>query len=120
MVIRRFFRTLMSFIDFGQRRLRKVFMSKSWKNKRIRLPEGFDRMLWGDLIIMFNQVLDMYFICLWKADTSTHGSLSQMLELKLETEEESSMALELIKFVKQQLEEFEDSNDDDHGEEERV
>ncbi|GKG38026.1 hypothetical protein Tco_0457249, partial [Tanacetum coccineum] len=29
--------------------------------------------------------------------------LSQMLELKLETEEESSMALELIKFVKQQL-----------------
>ncbi|GJR68175.1 hypothetical protein Tco_0014240 [Tanacetum coccineum] len=50
--------------------------------------------------------------------------LSQMLELKLETEEESSMALELIKFVKQQLEEFEDSNDDhlvtsDLGEEER-
>ncbi|GKA71949.1 hypothetical protein Tco_0778165 [Tanacetum coccineum] len=39
--------------------------------------------------------------------------LSNMLELKLETEEESSMALELIKFVKQQLEEFEDSNDDD-------
>ncbi|GJY56287.1 retrovirus-related pol polyprotein from transposon TNT 1-94 [Tanacetum coccineum] len=43
----------------------------------------------------------------------------------IETEEESSMALELIKFVKQQLEEFEDSNDDDlvtsdHGEEERV
>ncbi|GKG58756.1 hypothetical protein Tco_0594526, partial [Tanacetum coccineum] len=39
---------------------------------------------------------------------------------KLKTEEESSMALELIKFVKQQLEEFEDSNDDDHGEDERV
>ncbi|GKA59260.1 ribonuclease H-like domain-containing protein [Tanacetum coccineum] len=51
--------------------------------------------------------------------------LSQMLELKLETEEESSMALELIKFVRQQLEEFEDSNDDDtvtstHEDEERV
>ncbi|GJV60457.1 hypothetical protein Tco_1466557 [Tanacetum coccineum] len=51
--------------------------------------------------------------------------LSNMLELKLETEEESSMALELIKFVKQQLEEFEDSNDDDtvtsaHEEAERV
>ncbi|GKB35643.1 hypothetical protein Tco_0880585 [Tanacetum coccineum] len=50
--------------------------------------------------------------------------LSNMLELKLETEEESSMALELIKFVKQQLEEFEDSNDDEtvtstHEEEER-
>ncbi|GJX07782.1 hypothetical protein Tco_0195714 [Tanacetum coccineum] len=129
MVIRRFFRTLMSFIDFGQRRLRKVFMSKSWKNKRIRLPEGFDRMLWGDLMIMFNQGDTADFwdtqqdwkLISWKLhNTSTHGSLSQMLELKLETEEESSMALELIKFVKQQLEEFEDSNDDDHGEEERV
>ncbi|GJX88256.1 hypothetical protein Tco_0340270 [Tanacetum coccineum] len=43
----------------------------------------------------------------------TKEVLSQMLELKLETEEESSMALELIKFVRQQLEEFEDSNDDD-------
>ncbi|GJU18474.1 retrotransposon protein, putative, ty3-gypsy subclass [Tanacetum coccineum] len=31
----------------------------------------------------------------------------------LETEKESTMALELIKFVKQQLEEFENSNDDD-------
>ncbi|GKB46917.1 hypothetical protein Tco_0897670 [Tanacetum coccineum] len=43
----------------------------------------------------------------------------------LETEEKSSMALELIKFVKQQLEEFEDSNDDDsvtydHEEAERI
>ncbi|GJR97645.1 hypothetical protein Tco_0269819, partial [Tanacetum coccineum] len=55
----------------------------------------------------------------------TKEVLSQMLELKLETEEESSMALELIKFVKQQLEEFEDSNDDDtvtstHEDAERV
>ncbi|GJU78392.1 hypothetical protein Tco_1275462 [Tanacetum coccineum] len=48
-----------------------------------------------------------------------------LLDLKLETEEESTMALELIKFVKQQLEEFEDSDDDDlaksdHEEAERV
>ncbi|GJQ94638.1 hypothetical protein Tco_0005777 [Tanacetum coccineum] len=41
----------------------------------------------------------------------TKEVLSQMLKLKLETEEESSMALELIKFVKQQLEEFEDSRE---------
>ncbi|GJR66575.1 hypothetical protein Tco_0012640 [Tanacetum coccineum] len=39
---------------------------------------------------------------------------SQMLDLMLETEEESSKVLwSLYKFVKQQLEEFEDSNDDD-------
>ncbi|GKE92959.1 hypothetical protein Tco_1574054, partial [Tanacetum coccineum] len=58
------------------------------------IPEGFDKVLWGDLLIMFNQ----------------------------ETEEESTMALELIKFVKQQLEDFKDSDDDarfDHDEEER-
>ncbi|GJW11049.1 hypothetical protein Tco_1576876 [Tanacetum coccineum] len=33
----------------------------------------------------------------------TKEVLSQMLDLKLETEEESSMALELIKFVRYQL-----------------
>ncbi|GKF23215.1 hypothetical protein Tco_0075537, partial [Tanacetum coccineum] len=55
----------------------------------------------------------------------TKEVLSQLLNLKLETEEESSMALELIIFEKQQLEEFEDSNNDDlvtsdHEEAERV
>ncbi|GKB01443.1 hypothetical protein Tco_0829487 [Tanacetum coccineum] len=55
----------------------------------------------------------------------TKEVLSQLLDLKLEIEEESTMALELIKFVKQQLEEFEDSDDDDlaksdHEEAERV
>ncbi|GJS29586.1 hypothetical protein Tco_0490206 [Tanacetum coccineum] len=114
-------------------------------------------MLWGDLMIMFNQgdtadfwdTQQNWKLISWKLHSSsgvhtimtsaglvfhmlvenryplTKEVLSQMLELKLETEEESSMALELIKFVKQQLEEFEDSNDDDlvtsdHGEEERV
>ncbi|GJT21867.1 reverse transcriptase domain-containing protein [Tanacetum coccineum] len=59
---------------------------------------------WGDLMIMFNQE-NRYPL--------TKEVLLQMLDLKLETEDESTMALELIKFVKQQLEEFEDSNDDD-------
>ncbi|GJZ94059.1 hypothetical protein Tco_0666262 [Tanacetum coccineum] len=69
--------------------LRSIVMEeyKDW------LPEGFDRDAFGEI--------DDYEV------------LSQMLEVKLETEEESSMALELIKFVRQQLEEFEDSNDDD-------
>ncbi|GJR74484.1 hypothetical protein Tco_0086849 [Tanacetum coccineum] len=99
-------------------------------------------MLWGDLMIMFNQgdtadfwdTQQNWKLISWKLHSSsgvhtimtsaglvfhmlvenryplTKEILSQMLELKLETEEESSMALELIKFVKQQLEEFEDSN----------
>ncbi|GJR31421.1 putative reverse transcriptase domain-containing protein [Tanacetum coccineum] len=55
----------------------------------------------------------------------TKEVLSQLLDLKLETKEDSTMALELIKFVKQQLEEFEDSDDDDlaksdHEEAERI
>ncbi|GJV72198.1 hypothetical protein Tco_1492193 [Tanacetum coccineum] len=56
-----------------------------------------------------------------------HSSSGEHTIMAIETEEEreSSMALELIKFVKQQLEEFEDSNDDEtvtstHEEEERV
>ncbi|GJW37144.1 putative ribonuclease H-like domain-containing protein [Tanacetum coccineum] len=60
------------------------------------IPEGIDTKLWDICMIMFNQEV-----------------LSQMLDLKLETEEDSTMALELIKFVKQQLEEFADSDDDD-------
>ncbi|GJT09360.1 hypothetical protein Tco_0856402 [Tanacetum coccineum] len=114
-------------------------------------------MLWGDLMIMFNQgdtadfwdTQQNWKLISWKLHSSsgvhtimtstglvfhmlveskyplTKEVLSQMLELKLETEEESSMALELIKFVRQQLEEFEDSNDDDtvtstHEDEERI
>ncbi|GKA66392.1 putative ribonuclease H-like domain-containing protein [Tanacetum coccineum] len=67
----------------------------------------------------------MFAVCAYVRYPLTKEVLSQMLDLKLETEEESTMALELIKFIKQQLEEFEDSNDDDlvtsdHEEAERV
>ncbi|GJR82409.1 hypothetical protein Tco_0153194 [Tanacetum coccineum] len=135
----------------------KVIYELVMEEYKDRLPEGFDRMLWGDMMIMFNQGDTADFwdtqqdwkLISWKLHSSsgvhtimtstglvfhmlvesryplTKEVLSQMLELKLETEEESSMALELIKFVKQQLEEFEDSNDDDtvtstHEDEERV
>ncbi|GJV75187.1 hypothetical protein Tco_1506771 [Tanacetum coccineum] len=103
------------------------------------MPEGFDRVLWGDLMVMFNPDDENEFwnaqqdwkIVSWKL----HGSsgvhtlvtdtglvihmlvekkyplrkevLKQMLKLKLESEEESTMALELIKFVKKILAELE-------------
>ncbi|GJW31769.1 putative ribonuclease H-like domain-containing protein [Tanacetum coccineum] len=101
----------------------KVIYELVMEEYKDRLPEGFDRMLWGDLMIMFNQGDTAVFwdtqqdwkLISWKLHSSSG----------LETEEESSMALELIKFVKQQLEEFEDSNDDDtvtstHEDAERV
>ncbi|GJT31373.1 hypothetical protein Tco_0911648 [Tanacetum coccineum] len=135
----------------------KVIYELVMEEYKDKLPEGFDKMLWGDLMIMFNQgdtadfwdTQQNWKLISWKLHSSSgvhtimtstglvihmfvenryplaKEVLSQMLELKLETEEESSMALELIKFVKQQLEEFEDSNDDDsvtsdHEEAERV
>ncbi|GJY73389.1 putative ribonuclease H-like domain-containing protein [Tanacetum coccineum] len=153
----RFFRTLMGVLSILDREDLKVIYELVMEEYKDRLPEGFDRMLWGDLMIMFNQGDTADFwdtqqdwkLISWKLHSSsgvhtimtstglvfhmlveskyplTKEVLSQMLELKLETEEESSMALELIKFVRIQLEEFEDSNDDDtvtstHEDEERV
>ncbi|GKA56976.1 hypothetical protein Tco_0756048 [Tanacetum coccineum] len=108
------------------------------------IPEGFDRVLWGDLMIMFNPDDEDKFwnsqqdwnIVSWKL----HGSLGvhtlmteaglvihmliekkyplrkkvllQMLELKLESEEDSTMALELIRFVKKQIAELEPEDSD--------
>ncbi|GKA31599.1 hypothetical protein Tco_0717904, partial [Tanacetum coccineum] len=136
------------------------------------IPEGFDRVLWGDLMIMFNPDDEDKFwnsqqdcnivkkkyplmvmfnpddedkfwnsqqdwnIVSWKL----HGSsgvhtlvteaglvihmlvekkyplrkkvLVQMLELKLESEEDSTMALELIRFIKKLLAELEPEDSD--------
>ncbi|GJR07524.1 hypothetical protein Tco_0790176 [Tanacetum coccineum] len=103
------------------------------------IPEGFDRVLWGDLMVMFNPDDEEKFwnsqqdwnIVSWKL----HGSsgvhtlvtesglvihmlvekkyplrkkvLLQILELKLESEEDNTMALELIRFIKKLLAELE-------------
>ncbi|GJZ12974.1 hypothetical protein Tco_0548204 [Tanacetum coccineum] len=75
------------------------------------LWESFQFWIMEDLKVIYELVMEEYKDALGRSND--YEVLSNMLELKLETEEESSMALELIKFVKQQLEEFEDSNDDD-------
>ncbi|GJU54675.1 hypothetical protein Tco_1228389 [Tanacetum coccineum] len=153
----RFFSTLMGVLSILDREDLKAVYELVMEKYQDEIPEGFDKMLWGDLMIMFNQGDTADFwdkqlnwkLISWKLHSSsgvhtimtsnglvihmlvenryplTKEVLSQMLDLKLETEEESTMALELIKFVKQQLEEFEDSNDDDlatsdHEEAERV
>ncbi|GKC84693.1 hypothetical protein Tco_1140410 [Tanacetum coccineum] len=109
------------------------------------IPRGFDKVLWGDLMVMFNPDDEDKFcnsqqdwnIVSWKL----HGSsgvhtlvteaglvihmlvkyplrkkvLVQMLKLKLVSEEDSTMALELIRFVKKLLAELkpEDSDGDE-------
>ncbi|GJU68962.1 hypothetical protein Tco_1255221 [Tanacetum coccineum] len=106
--------------------------------------ESFDRVLWGDLMIIFNPSDEDEFwnsqqdwnVVSWKL----HGSLGvhtlmtkaglvihmlvekqyplrkkvlvQMLELKLESEEDNTMALELIRFVKKLIAELEPENSD--------
>ncbi|GKB49454.1 hypothetical protein Tco_0900207 [Tanacetum coccineum] len=84
--------------------------------------EGFDRVLWGDLMIIFNPSDEDEFwnsqqdwnVLSWKL----HGTsgrkkvLVQMLELKLEFEEDNTMALELIRFVKKLIAELEPENSD--------
>ncbi|GJU60656.1 hypothetical protein Tco_1238422 [Tanacetum coccineum] len=110
-------------------------------------PEGFDRVLWGDLMIMFNPTDEDEFwnsqqdwnVVSWKLHCSSgvhtlmtdaglvihmlvekkyplrKKVLLQMLELKLESEEDSTMALELIRFVKKLIAELEPKNFDGDG-----
>ncbi|GJU08973.1 putative ribonuclease H-like domain-containing protein [Tanacetum coccineum] len=104
-----------------------------------RIPEGFDKVLWGDLIVMFNPDEQDEFwnsqhewkVISWKLHSSSgvHTLMTdeglvihmliekkyplkkeivvQMLKLKLESEEESTMALELIRFIKKVLADLE-------------
>ncbi|GJZ04161.1 hypothetical protein Tco_0537436 [Tanacetum coccineum] len=88
---KRFFRTLMGVLSIFDREDLKAVYALVMKKYQDEIPEGFDTMLWGDLMIMFNQE-NRYPL--------TKEVLSQLLDLKLETEEDSPMALELIKFVK--------------------
>ncbi|GJY50395.1 reverse transcriptase domain-containing protein, partial [Tanacetum coccineum] len=51
----RFFRTLMGVLSILDREDLKIIYELVMEEYKDRLPEGFDRMLWGDLMIMFNQ-----------------------------------------------------------------
>ncbi|GJY18509.1 putative ribonuclease H-like domain-containing protein [Tanacetum coccineum] len=64
-------------------------------------PEGFDKVLWGDLIVMFNpDEQDEFWNSQHEWKVKKEILMAQMLKLKLESEEESTMALELIRFIK--------------------
>ncbi|GJT05639.1 hypothetical protein Tco_0840101 [Tanacetum coccineum] len=79
------------------------------------IPEGFDRVLWGDLMIMFNPSNEDEFWNSqqdWNVYPLRKKVLVQMLELKLESKEDNTMALELIRFVKKLIAELEPKNSD--------
>ncbi|GKD24690.1 hypothetical protein Tco_1230904 [Tanacetum coccineum] len=81
-----------------------------------KIPEGFDKVLWGDLIVMFNpDEQDEFWNSQHEWKVVVHMLIEkkyplkkeivvQMLKLKLESEEESTMALELIRFIKKNKE----------------
>ncbi|GJT07795.1 hypothetical protein Tco_0842257 [Tanacetum coccineum] len=141
---RRYFSTLMRVLSiFDNDDLCAVYQRVMDRYKG-EVPKDFNRVLWGDLMIMFNPSdIDEFWnsqqdwhVISWKL----HGSsgvhtlmteaglvihmlvekkyplrkkvLLQMLELKLESEEDSTMALELIRFVKKLIAELEPENSD--------
>ncbi|GKA83558.1 hypothetical protein Tco_0805153 [Tanacetum coccineum] len=111
--------------------LNVVIRSNGQKRHFNEMPEGFDRVLWGDLMVLFNSDDKDEFlgsqqdwkIMSWKLHSSSgvytlvtkegvvihmlvekkyplrKEVLMQMLKLKFESKEDSTMALELIKFV---------------------
>ncbi|GJR64903.1 hypothetical protein Tco_0010968 [Tanacetum coccineum] len=141
---KRYFSTLMRVLSIFDRDDLNAVYQLVMDRYQDEIPEGFDRVLWGDLMIMFNPDDEDKFwnsqqdwnVVSWKL----HGSsgvhtlmteaglvihmlvekkyplrkkvLLQMLELKLESEEDSTMALELIRFVKKLVAELEPEDSD--------
>ncbi|GJS07441.1 hypothetical protein Tco_0364237 [Tanacetum coccineum] len=145
---KRYFSTLMRVLSIFDRENINVVYQLVMDIYQDKIPKGFDRVRWGDLMIVFNPSDEDEFwnsqqdwnILSWKL----HGSsgvhtlmtearlvihmlvekkyplrrkvLLQMLELKLESEEDNTMALELIRFVKKLIAELEPEDSDGNEE----
>ncbi|GJW28237.1 hypothetical protein Tco_0045112 [Tanacetum coccineum] len=145
---RRYFSTLMRVLSIFDREDINAVYQLVMDRYQDEIPEGFDRVLWGDLMIMFNPSDEDEFwnsqqdwnVVSWKL----HGSsgvhtlmteaglvihmlvekkyhlrrkvLLQMLELKLESEEDNIMEMELIRFVKKLIAELEPEDSDGNEE----
>ncbi|GJU75845.1 putative ribonuclease H-like domain-containing protein [Tanacetum coccineum] len=112
---KRYFSTLMRVLSIFDREDLNAVYQLVMDRYQDEIPEGFDRVLWGDLMVMFNpddenefwnSQQDWDIVC-WKLHEKKYPLrkevLMQMLKLKLESEEDSTMALELIRFIKKLL-----------------
>ncbi|GJU23463.1 hypothetical protein Tco_1156805 [Tanacetum coccineum] len=146
--LRRYFSTLIRVLSiFDREDINAVYQLVMDRYQDV-IPEGFDRVLWGDLMIMFNPSDEDEFwnsqqdwnVVSWKLHGSSgvHTLMTeaglvvhmlvekkyplrrkvplQMLELKLESEEDNTMALELIRFVKKLIVELEPEDSDGNEE----
>ncbi|GKC97305.1 hypothetical protein Tco_1167580, partial [Tanacetum coccineum] len=134
-----YFSTLMRVLSIFDREDLNVVCQLVMDIFQDEIPESFDKVLWGDLMVMFNPADENEFwssqqdwmIVSWKLHSSSgvhtlvtetglvihmlvekkyplkKEVLVQMLKLKLESEEDSTMALELIRFIKKLLAELE-------------
>ncbi|GJW29900.1 putative ribonuclease H-like domain-containing protein [Tanacetum coccineum] len=97
---KRYFSTLMRVLSIFDRDDLNVVYQLVIDRYQDEIPEGFDRVLWGDLMIMFNPDDEDKF---WNSQQDWNI---------LESEEDSTMALELIRFVKKQIAELEPEDSD--------
>ncbi|GKC10463.1 hypothetical protein Tco_1007245 [Tanacetum coccineum] len=90
--------------------IHRMVMDKYRENE----PEGFDRILWSDLRVMVHTIMTDIGIIVYMLIENRYplerSVLSQMLDLKLQAEDESETALELIKFIKEQIEEMDEKD----------
>ncbi|GKA04016.1 hypothetical protein Tco_0676797 [Tanacetum coccineum] len=116
---RRYFSTLMAVLSILDRDDICAIYQLVMNRYQDKTPKGFDKILWGDLIIissgihtiMTNEGIVIHMLVENKYPLKKEV-LSQLLKLKLETEEDSTMALELIRFVKNQIAELEPEDSD--------
>ncbi|GKF37674.1 hypothetical protein Tco_0114432, partial [Tanacetum coccineum] len=109
---KRYFSTLMSVLSIFDREDLNAMYQLVMDRFQDEIPEGFDRVLWGDLMVnpddeneFWNSHLD--WIIVKKKYPLRKEVVMQMLKLKKESEEDSTMALELIRFIKKLLAELE-------------
>ncbi|GJV66338.1 hypothetical protein Tco_1477166 [Tanacetum coccineum] len=120
---RRYFSTLMRVLSIFDRDDLNVVYQLVMDRYKDEIPEGFDRVLWGDLMIMFNPDDEGVHTLMTDEGLVIHMLVEkqyplrkkvpeQMLELKLESEEDNTMTLVLIRFVKKLIAELEPENSD--------
>ncbi|GKC28250.1 hypothetical protein Tco_1035544 [Tanacetum coccineum] len=74
-------------------------------------PKGYDRLLWGDLVTLFEpseedeicRAQQDYTLISWRKYPLTQEMLSRMLSRRLEVDHECEMAYELLRFTRSQL-----------------
>ncbi|GJT37873.1 hypothetical protein Tco_0937738 [Tanacetum coccineum] len=120
---KRYFSTLMRVLSIFDRDDLNVVYQLVMDRYQDEIPEGFDRVLWGDLMIMFNPDDEDKFwnsqqdwnIVSWKLHGSSGYIFNDWTCLVIHMKS-VTMALELIRFVKKQVAELEP--EDPNGDEE--